>query len=142
LNVDNFVIALTQTDFLVNLRNSVIVVFSAVIFAIVIGFWPRRRSPRFRFRGRRSIMISLLAAQMLPGAALLVPLFLIFNEAGLTGTYAGLILVHRARPALRDLDHARVLPRHPGRDRGGGADRRRFDLADPAIGAALLVLPG
>ncbi|WP_292887343.1 carbohydrate ABC transporter permease [Microbacterium sp.] len=94
LNVDNFVIALTQTDFLVNLRNSVIVVFSAVIFAIVIGFLASAALTRFRFRGRRSIMISLLAAQMLPGAALLIPLFLIFNEAGLTGTYAGLILVY------------------------------------------------
>lgn len=94
LNFDNFVIALTQTDFLANLRNSVIVVFSAVIFAIVIGFLASAALTRFRFRGRRSIMISLLAAQMLPGAALLIPLFLIFNSAGLTGTYVGLILVY------------------------------------------------
>lgn len=96
LNLDNFVVALTQTDFLENLRNSVIVVFSAVIFSIIIGFLASAALTRFRFRGRRAIMVALLAAQMIPGTALLIPQFLLFNQAGLTGTYIGLIMAYVA----------------------------------------------
>lgn len=96
LNLDNFVVALTQTDFLENLRNSVIVVFSAVIFSIIIGFLASAALTRFRFRGRRMIMVALLAAQMIPGTALLIPQFLLFNSVGLTGTYLGLIMAYVA----------------------------------------------
>lgn len=96
LNVDNFVIALTKTGFFQNLLNSVIVVFSAVIFSIILGFFASAALTRFRFRGRRAIMIGLLCAQMLPGAALLIPQFLLFNNMGLTGTYVGLIMAYVA----------------------------------------------
>lgn len=96
LNLQNFVVALTQTDFLENLRNSVIVVFSAVIFSIIIGFLASAALTRFRFRGRRTIMVALLAAQMIPATALLIPQFLLFNSVGLTGTYIGLIMAYVA----------------------------------------------
>lgn len=94
LNVENFIVALTQTSFTQNLINSAIVVISAVIFSLILAFLAAAALTRFRFRGRRSIMIGLLAAQMLPGAALLIPQFLIFNELGLTGQYLGLIIVY------------------------------------------------
>lgn len=41
-------------------------------------------------------MVAILVAQMLPGTALLIPTFLVFNEAGLLGTYTGLILAYLA----------------------------------------------
>ncbi|MFV0373026.1 carbohydrate ABC transporter permease [Microbacterium sp.] len=94
LNFDNFVVALTQTSFLQNLVNSAIVVVAAVLFSLILAFFAAAALTRFRFRGRRSIMIGLLAAQMLPGAALLIPQYLIFNDLGLTGTYIGLIVVY------------------------------------------------
>jgi N,N'-diacetylchitobiose transport system permease protein len=67
-----------------------------VLLAIILGFFAAAALSRFRFRGRRTIMIVILAVQMLPTTALLIPLFLIFNSLGLLGTYAGLVLAYIA----------------------------------------------
>lgn len=91
---DNFVIAVTQTDFLVNLKNSLIVVVSVVMFSVVIAFFACYALTRFRFRGRTFIMVGVLIVQMLPGTAMLIPQFLVFNQFGLLNTYIGLILAY------------------------------------------------
>ncbi len=90
----NFVIAVTETSFFTNLRNSVIVVGCAVVFAVVLAFFASAALSRYRFRGRRAIMVAILIVQMLPGTALLIPQFLIFNRMGLINTYIGLILAY------------------------------------------------
>jgi N,N'-diacetylchitobiose transport system permease protein len=92
--ISNFVVAITQSDFLVNLKNSVIVVTVAVVLSILLGLFASAALSRFQFAGRRVIMVFLIVVQMLPSTALLIPLFLIFNAAGLLGTYAGLILAY------------------------------------------------
>jgi N,N'-diacetylchitobiose transport system permease protein len=94
--LDNFVVAVTQTSFLQNLLNSVIVVAGAVIFALALSLFAAAALSRFRFRGRRTIMVVILAVQMLPGTALLIPQFLIFNNLGLLNSYFGLILAYVA----------------------------------------------
>ena len=94
--LDNFVVAVTQTSFLQNLLNSVIVVVGAVVFALALSLFAAAALSRFRFRGRRTIMVLILAVQMLPGTALLIPQFLIFNNLGLLGSYFGLILAYVA----------------------------------------------
>ena len=92
----NFVAAFVQSDFLLNLRNSVIVVVGAVVLSIVLGILASAALSRFRFRGRRTIMVLILAVQMLPATALLIPTFLVFNSLNLLGTYFGLILAYVA----------------------------------------------
>ena len=94
--LSNFTSAFTQSDFLINLRNSAIVVVSAVVLSIVLGALAAAALSRFHFRGRRTIMVLILAVQMLPGTALLIPTFLVFNELNLLGTYFGLILAYVA----------------------------------------------
>ncbi|GAB3392161.1 carbohydrate ABC transporter permease [Humibacter soli] len=94
--LSNFVAAITESSFLVNLRNSVIVVLGTLILAIVLGALASAALSRFRFRGRRTILVVILAVQMLPGTALLIPQFLVFNQLGLTNNYLGLILAYVA----------------------------------------------
>ncbi|CAN5152700.1 carbohydrate ABC transporter permease [soil metagenome] len=93
---ENFATAVFQSGFLVNLRNSAIVVTGAVLFSIVIGVLAAAALTRFRFRGRRTIMVVILAVQMLPATALLIPTFLVFNKLNLLGTFGGLILAYVA----------------------------------------------
>lgn len=94
---ENFIAAVTQTDFLLNLRNSLIVVVSAIVFALVLSLFAAAALSRFRFRGRRTIMVVILAVQMLLGGpALLIPQFLIFNDLGLLNSYLGLTLAYIA----------------------------------------------
>ncbi len=94
--IHNFVVAITETTFLTNLKNSVIIVSVAVVFAIVLAFFASAALSRFRFRGRRTILVLILIVQMLPGTALLIPQFLIFNRLGMLDTYSGLILAYVA----------------------------------------------
>lgn len=94
--LDNFFRAVGQGNFLVYLQNSVIVVAGAVIFSIVLGLFAAAALSRFRFRGRRTIMVFLLIVQMLPGTALLIPQFLIFNSLNLLDTYWGLMFAYVA----------------------------------------------
>ncbi|MFE7111008.1 carbohydrate ABC transporter permease [Streptomyces sp. NPDC057575] len=92
----NFDVALNRTGFWTNLWNSLLVVGGTVLVAVVLGMFAAAAVSRFRFRGRRTVMVAILVAQMLPGTALLIPTFLVFNEAGLLGTYMGLILAYLA----------------------------------------------
>ncbi|MCX5216031.1 carbohydrate ABC transporter permease [Kitasatospora sp. NBC_00240] len=92
----NFDAAINQTTFYRNLWNSLIVVGGTVLLAVVLGIFAAAALSRFRFRGRRAIMVAILVVQMLPGSALLIPTFLVFNQVGLLGTYAGLILAYVA----------------------------------------------
>lgn len=80
--LDNFRVAVGQHGFLTNLRNSVVVVFGTLLVAIILGFFAAAALSRFRFRGRRTIMVGILIVQMLPGGAMLIPMFLIFNQIG------------------------------------------------------------
>jgi N,N'-diacetylchitobiose transport system permease protein len=92
----NYVDAVTQTDFLDNLRNSLVVVIGTVLVSTLIAFFATAALTRFRFRGRRAIMVVILAIQMLPTTALLVPTFLVFGDIGLRGTLFGLVLAYVA----------------------------------------------
>jgi N,N'-diacetylchitobiose transport system permease protein len=96
LTFSNFVDAVSQTDFLLNLRNSMIVVFATLIISIALAFFATAALTRFRFRGRRTIMVVILAVQMLPPTALLIPVFVVFNDLNLVGTFIGLILAYVA----------------------------------------------
>jgi ABC-type glycerol-3-phosphate transport system permease component len=49
---------------------------------------------RLRFRGRRVGLAFVLVGQLLPTAAIIVPLFVTLRWLGLVNTYAGLILVY------------------------------------------------
>jgi N,N'-diacetylchitobiose transport system permease protein len=94
--LSTFVAAITETDFLVNLRNSVVVVGITLVVSTILAFFATAALTRFRFRGRRAFMVIILAVQMLPPTALLIPTFLVFNALNLVGTYLGLILAYVA----------------------------------------------
>lgn len=94
--LQNYVNALTQTTFFTNLKNSVVVVGLTLIFAILLALFASAALTRFRFRGRKIILVVILAVQMLPGTALLIPQFLVFNQLGLLNQYGGLILAYVA----------------------------------------------
>jgi N,N'-diacetylchitobiose transport system permease protein len=94
--LSNFIDAVNNSTFLDNLRSSVIVVVASVLVSAAIAFFACAALTRFRFRGRRVIMVTILVVQMLPSVALLIPTFLVFNDFNLVGSYLGLILAYIA----------------------------------------------
>jgi N,N'-diacetylchitobiose transport system permease protein len=94
LTMSNFASAVGQANFFNDLKSSVIVVAGTLVLSIPLALLAAAALTRFRFRGRRSIMVFILATQMLPGTALLIPTFLMFNRLNLLGSYIGLILAY------------------------------------------------
>jgi N,N'-diacetylchitobiose transport system permease protein len=95
-SVANYIDALTKTGFVSSLLNSLIVTLGTVVVSIVLGFLAAAALTRFRFAGRRAILIAIICVQMIPGTALLIPLFLSFKSLGLLNSYYGLILAYVA----------------------------------------------
>ena len=62
----------------------------ALAFAVLAGYG----FSRFRFKGKRALQNAVLSAQMMPTAAIIVPLFIILRSLGLLNTYLGLILAY------------------------------------------------
>jgi len=91
---DNFISAVKAPLFLDNLRNGVIITVSAVVGALVVGFLGALAIARFRFYGRRALVMVILLVQMVPFIALLIPLFLMLNKAQLTDTLPGVTIVY------------------------------------------------
>jgi N,N'-diacetylchitobiose transport system permease protein len=90
----NFTSALHAPLFLDVLRNSLIITISSVLAALVVGFLGALAVARFRFYGRKALVMVVLLVQMVPFVALLVPLFLMLNGAELTNTLPGVIAVY------------------------------------------------
>ena len=92
----NFHAAVTQSHFFRDLGNSLIVVGGTLVVSIALGIFAAAALSRFRFRFRRLILVLILVIQMLPSAALLIPMFLVFNKLGLLDHYLGLVLAYVA----------------------------------------------
>jgi len=84
--LDNFRSAIKAPYFLVDLRNGLIITASAVAGALVVGFLAALAIARFRFYGRRALIMVILAVQLVPFLALLIPLYLMLNRVQLTNS--------------------------------------------------------
>jgi ABC-type glycerol-3-phosphate transport system permease component len=74
--------------------NSVIISVGSTLLALSLAIFAAYGFARFRFRGRRAGLMLILVGQLLPTAAIIVPLFVTLRYLGLVNTYLGLILVY------------------------------------------------
>jgi multiple sugar transport system permease protein len=74
--------------------NSIVVSFGATALALILAIFASYGFARFRFRGKRYYQAFVLVGQLLPTAAIIVPLYIVLNWLGLINTYLGLILVY------------------------------------------------
>jgi len=92
--VDNFVSAINAPLFLQDLFNGLIVTLCAVAGALIVGFLAALAIARFKFFGRRPLILVILAVQLVPLLALLIPLFLMLQRADLTNSLIGVSLTY------------------------------------------------
>jgi len=91
---DNFVSAIKAPLFLQDLLNGLIVTMCAVLGALVVGFLAALAIARFQFYGRKGIILVILAVQLVPFLALLIPLFLMLQRAHLTNSLIGVSITY------------------------------------------------
>jgi len=94
--LDNFVSAWQKPGFLNHLTNSLIVTVGAVLCSLVAGVLAAFPLARLRFRGRKGFLLLVLIAQMAPLEALMIPMFLLMQDAGLLNQLPSLLLVYFA----------------------------------------------
>lgn len=92
--LDNFKSAFNAPYFKESLVNGIIVTVLAVLGAIVVGFLGALAIARFRFHGRKAIILVVLGVQMVPLVAVLIPLFLMMQRLGGTKNLWGVSLVY------------------------------------------------
>lgn len=90
--LDNFVDFFANPDLLTSLRNSFIVSIGTAVLSVAVGALMAYSVSKFRYRGRQALMVMLLVGQLIPGALLLISLYLMLATVGLLYTYTGLIL--------------------------------------------------
>lgn len=74
--------------------NSIAVASGAVALAIPMATLAAYAFSRYEFRLKKTIFLTVIASQFLPGAVVVLPYFLMFKELGLLDTRTALILIN------------------------------------------------
>ncbi|HEV7293411.1 MAG TPA: carbohydrate ABC transporter permease [Devosia sp.] len=131
-------------DFMIALRNSLIVGVVVAIGTVIVAVPASYSLSRFTYLGRDAAGFLILATQMLPSVAVLVPIVVIIRSLGLTNTLTALMFTHLALglpiavwmlkgyidAVPRELEEASMID---GSSRIGAMFRITFPLIRPAV---------
>ncbi|WP_324765176.1 carbohydrate ABC transporter permease (plasmid) [Sinorhizobium meliloti] len=93
-SLDNYVRLLQQTSFLDNMFDSLIIACGTVVLGLAVAVTAAYAFSRFRFAGRKLLMLQFLLINMFPIVLLILPLFVLMRKAGILDTHFGLILAN------------------------------------------------
>jgi N,N'-diacetylchitobiose transport system permease protein len=79
--LDNFSEAINRPHFWDAVKNSLIIVTVVVALSLVLAFLAALALAKFRFYGRKGVIVVILGVQMVPLAALIIPLYIMMSEA-------------------------------------------------------------
>jgi N,N'-diacetylchitobiose transport system permease protein len=85
--------ALALPNFWADVKNTVIVVLVAVAIAMVLAFLAAVAIAKYRFTGRKLFIVLMIGVQMIPGAGLIIPLYVLLGRFGLVNL-TGVIVVY------------------------------------------------
>lgn len=89
--LQNFKRVFVEQNFLLYLKNSVIVAFGAVMFSLLLGLPAAYSIARFH---QTKLSMLILVARLLPGISFLMPWYIVFSRLRLMDSYTALILSH------------------------------------------------
>jgi ABC-type glycerol-3-phosphate transport system permease component len=92
LSLDGYRTVATGTPIGLWLWNSFVVSAGSTLMALVAGVSGAYGLSRFRYRGKGALALVILTTQMMPPLVLIIPIYTIFIQLGLTDTLFGLML--------------------------------------------------
>lgn len=92
--VENYARLFATVGFGANLLDSFIVAAGTVIVGLTLAVPAAYAFSRFRFKGRRILMLQFLLINMFPLVLLILPLFILMKSLGLVDTYFALIIAN------------------------------------------------
>jgi ABC-type glycerol-3-phosphate transport system permease component len=95
--LENYRSAVFYNDtFLHYLFNTVLIVVAATIICLVFSAHAAYTVARYKFRGRALLMFAMFSTIMIPGVAVVIPLYLLSVKTGIYDTIVVLVLVYSA----------------------------------------------
>jgi multiple sugar transport system permease protein len=88
--------AAVDTGFDLFFFNSIFIAVTSVAVALVIGTAAAYGFSRYPLKGNETYLFIILTTRMLPPIVVIIPIFIMFREAGLSGTYLGIVLLYTA----------------------------------------------
>ena len=95
-SLDNYIEVFTTGEFGTYIRNSIIAVFPSLAIILILGAAAGFALEVMVWKGRGTVLLLFLAGVMVPAQMILLPLFSIYFQTGLTGTLWPLILTYVA----------------------------------------------
>jgi N,N'-diacetylchitobiose transport system permease protein len=86
--------AIHRPYFWQNVRNSVIVVSVVVVLSLTLAFLAALALAKFRFYGRKAFIVLIIAVQMVPLNALIIPLYITLSRAHQVNKLSGVIITY------------------------------------------------
>jgi N,N'-diacetylchitobiose transport system permease protein len=77
-----------------SVKNSLIIVLVAVCISMVLAFLAAVALAKYRFHGRKLFIVLMIGIQMLPGAGLIIPLYVVLARYHQVDTLTGVIVVY------------------------------------------------
>ena len=96
MTLDNFRSAINYPYFWNDVVNSLTVVLSVVAISIALAFLAAVAVARFGFRGRTAFIVMVIAVQMVPLNALVIPVYLLLDKVGLVDNLLGVVAYYLA----------------------------------------------
>jgi multiple sugar transport system permease protein len=90
----NYLRLFTKTSFVINLGHSLVVALGTVAVGLALSLTAAYAFSRYRFAGRRMLMMTFLLINMFPLILLIIPLFITMRVLGILDTHIALILAH------------------------------------------------
>jgi N,N'-diacetylchitobiose transport system permease protein len=94
--LQNFQDAITRPFFIDDVRNSLLIVAVMLALGLTIAFLAAVGTARFGFKGRTAYLVMIIAVQMVPLNALIIPLYLMLDGVGQVDALPGVIAVYLA----------------------------------------------
>jgi ABC-type glycerol-3-phosphate transport system permease component len=95
LTLENFkAVIYGQMDFGQKFTNSLIVTTATTLLTLAVSIPCAYALTRFRMKGRRILLQTILVSQMIPIAVLLIPLYILIVKLGLLNTFASLVITN------------------------------------------------
>jgi N,N'-diacetylchitobiose transport system permease protein len=92
--LSNFTDAIARPQFGDAVRNSILIVTATVAASLAVAFFAAIAVARFTFFGRKAFLLMLLIVQMIPLTAMIIPIYLLLNDAGQTNKLPGVVITY------------------------------------------------
>jgi N,N'-diacetylchitobiose transport system permease protein len=96
ITFSNFAKALDRDYFWSSVANSLIVTVSVVLISMIVAVIAALAVAWMPFKGRGNYIVAIIMVQMIPLTALVIPVYLMLNQVGLTDSLVGVIATYLA----------------------------------------------